>query len=603
MYPVMLDVQSRRCLVVGGGGVALRKVDNLCSEGALVTVVATAPMPAFAELARRGSITLEERAYQDGEAADYFVVFAATDDREVNRRVAADAEAAGLWVNTADDPTLCTFHLPARIQRGLFQLALASGGEAPFVMRRLRRLLEGRFGPEWAEWIEAAGRFRRKLRDLELSRTEMEAAYDRFFESTLDRERWTTRVPEEAEMNEWLPRAAAPTVGRVAPTPRVGASETAEPGIEPGLVSLVGAGPGDPGLLTVKARERLMAADIVVYDRLAATAIPCELPASVELHCVGKQANRHPVPQEEINALLVRLAKSGARVVRLKGGDPFVFGRGGEEAEELVRAGIPFEVVPCVTAGIAATAYAGIPVTHRGEAVRLTIVTAHEAEKSDGTQVRWDLLAADPHATILGYMGVSRVGVVCERLLEAGMDPDTPAAMIERGTTSAQRVVTSRVGTFADDVAAAGLKPPGLFAIGPTVTHADTLEWFSRRPLAGQRLVLFAPAGELRARLEDAGAEVLELPLPITPAARVVMGALPLTGCVVRSASEVDSLEDERSGAAWSPGLVTWCLEPGSAQRSAELGWPDVVELDEDPAGRTLARAIEIRSGERSEEV
>jgi len=564
-----------------------------------VTVVARAPMPALVELSREGRITLVERDYAAGEAGAYLVVFAATDDTEVNRQVAGDATGAGLWVNVADDPELCTFHLPARVQRGSFQLAIGSSGEAPFVMRRLRRLLERRFGPEWAEWIEAAGRFREKLRALDLPRTEQEAAYDRFFAATLDRERWTTRVPGEVEMAEWLPASTKGVASGEGPAARTVATPRASaPEAPVGFVSLVGAGPGDPGLLTIRGRERLMAADIVVYDHLAETALPCELPASVELHSVGKQANRHPVPQEEINALLVRLAKGGARVVRLKGGDPYVVGRGGEEAEELVRAGIPFEVVPAVTAGIAAPAYAGIPVTHRGEAVRLTIVTAHEAAKSDGRQVRWDLLAADPHATILGYMGVSSVGAVCERLVEAGLDPETPAAMIERGTTSAQRVVRSTVLRLAEDVTAAGLKPPGLFVIGPTVRHAGTLDWFARRPLAGQRLVLFAPAGELRARLEGAGAEVLELPLPVTPAAHVVMQALPLSGCVVRSGGEVEALVDERDGAAWREGLVTWCLESTSAVRARALGWPDVVELEEDPTGRTLVEAILAQSAE-----
>jgi uroporphyrin-III C-methyltransferase / precorrin-2 dehydrogenase / sirohydrochlorin ferrochelatase len=578
VYPVMLDLHGRRCLVVGGGGVALRKVEGLLAEGAAVTVVASQPIPEVVELAGEGRLELEERDYREGDVAGYTIVFTATDDSEVNRRVSYDAQAAGLWVNSADDPERCTFHLPARVQRGPFQLAIASRGDAPFAVRRVRQHLERRFGPEWAEWIEAAGRFRQELRDLDRPLEEMEAAYDTFFTNTFDADQLAVRVPGEEEMRKWLP----------------GASEELR-ATEIGFVSLVGAGPGDPGLLTLRARERLLAADIVVYDRLAEPALPCDLPASIELRCVGKQADLHPVPQEEINALLVRLAQGGSRVVRLKGGDPFVFGRGGEEAEELVRAGIPFEVVPCVTAGIAAPAYAGIPVTHRGEAVRLTIVTAHEAEKSDGPQVRWDLLAADPHATILGYMGVSRIGVIVEQLLEAGMDPDTPAAMIQQGTTSAQRVVRSRIADFPEQVKAAGLKPPALFVIGPTVNHAETLAWFGAHPLSGERLVLFAPGGKSRAILEQAGAEIVELPLLITPAARVVMNALPLSGCILRTAGEVESLHEERNDVEWPDGLIFWCLGSAAAERARELGWKEVVELEEGLRGEPLLNAIQSR--------
>ena len=199
-------------------------------------------------------------------------------------------------------------------------------------------------------------------------------------------------------------------------------------------VSLVGAGPGCPGLLTVRGRRRLAEADAVVYDRLAAGALPCDLPDTVELHAVGKAAGGHPVPQDEINALLVLLARAGKRVVRFKGGDPYVFGRGGEEAEALAAAGIPYEVVPGVTAGVAALAWAGIPATHRGEAVRLSLVTAHDAIQGEDPAVRWDLLAADDRATLVGYMGVAALPEVVARLLEAGMDPATPAAMIEQPT-------------------------------------------------------------------------------------------------------------------------------------------------------------------------
>ncbi|MBW2526685.1 MAG: bifunctional precorrin-2 dehydrogenase/sirohydrochlorin ferrochelatase, partial [Deltaproteobacteria bacterium] len=186
MYPVMLNVRGERCLVVGGGGVALRKVEGLVEEGAEVTVVALAPMDALRELARCGQIELAERAYERPEAGSYALTFAATDDREVNRQVYEDAKAARAWVNVADDPERCSFHLPARVRRGPLQLAIASAGEAPFVVRRLRRTLERRFGPEWGEWIEAAARFRRAVLEQQLSRPEQEARFEAFFGATVD---------------------------------------------------------------------------------------------------------------------------------------------------------------------------------------------------------------------------------------------------------------------------------------------------------------------------------------------------------------------------------------------------------------------------------
>jgi uroporphyrinogen III methyltransferase/synthase len=367
-----------------------------------------------------------------------------------------------------------------------------------------------------------------------------------------------------------------------------------------GFVTLVGAGPGCAGLLTLRGRQRLIEADAVVYDRLAAAALPCELASDVELHAVGKTAGNHPTPQEEINALLARLARRGMRVVRLKGGDPYVFGRGGEEAEALAAEGIPFEVVPGVTSGVAALAWAGIPATHRRESVRLTLLTAHEAIKSDGPQVRWDLLAEDKHATLVGYMGVTALPQVVERLLEAGMDPDTPAAMVEHGTTSAQRKVVSTLRLLPEAVVTAGIGPPALFAIGPTVGHADRLDWYGRLPLAGRRVLLTASGAELADVLERAGADVVVVPLPVTPAARAVMAAMPLTDCVVRDRSEVDWLDDEGDNPGWGPDLVAWCLGEDVATRAHARGWREVRRLD---LGTDCVRLVTALAGRQSRPV
>ena len=581
MYPVMLDVEGQRCLVVGGGGVALRKADGLLKDGALVTVVASSPMEAMQRLNGLERMHLERRRYKSGDVRGFRLVFAASNDRNTNRQVFEEASRLGIWVNVADDPELCTFHLPARVRRGTLQLAIGSAGDAPFVVRRLRQLLEKHFGPEWAEWLDAAARFRSLVREQRFDLARQEASFDSFFEHTVDSENLTARVPTAQEVADFLHREAPGWVPAVAAAHEQRRNGSALPEqTRAGRVALVGAGPGDPGLMTIRGRQRLMEADVVIYDRLAATALPCDLPAQVELHCVGKQANRHPVPQEEINRMLVRFARQGKRVVRLKGGDPFVFGRGSEEAEWLAAAGIPFEVVPAVTAGMAVPAYAGIPVTHRNQAVRVTLLTAHEAVKSGGPQQRWDLLAADRHATILGYMGVSTLGQVVDKLLAAGLDPETPAAMIERGTTSRQRVVKSRVADLPEAIEAAHLGPPSLFVIGPTVAHAENLDWFSERPLMGERLVIVSPAADLGRRLEELGAELVELQLPVTPAARVVMDALPITGHVLRSVEEINGLEGEWDRHASGPEVVAWCLGSAVAARASASGWQQVRELD-----------------------
>ena len=391
--------------------------------------------------------------------------------------------------------------------------------------------------------------------------------------------RFTSHEAARAEGEDGA--AAAP---REAAIPRADAAR--------GLVSLVGAGPGCAGLLTLRGRQRLLAAQDVVYDRLAVPALPCDLPAGVRLHPVGKEAGQHPMPQDEISALLVRLGRQGRRVVRLKGGDPDVFGRGGEEAEALAAAGVPFEIVPGVTSGVAVPAWIGVPVTHRGEAVRLTLVTAHESVKREGPQVRWDLMAQDSHATIVGYMGVTALANVVAELLRSGMSPRTPAAMIQHGSTAAQRSVVSTLAGLPAAVAGADLGPPGLFVIGPTVAHADTLNWFDALPLARERIVLSGRASELTRDLEAAGAEVVVLPTTVTPAARVVMGAAPLTGCVLRSSAEVEMLDEERQAEGWERDPVAWCVGGATADRARQLGWPHVRRLDEGIGGQELIEVM-----------
>jgi uroporphyrinogen III methyltransferase/synthase len=281
------------------------------------------------------------------------------------------------------------------------------------------------------------------------------------------------------------------------------------------VIYLVGSGPGDPGLFTVKGVEHMRRADAVVYDRLAPEALLSYARPEAELVYVGKKPGEPTMPQEEINALLVELGRAGKTVVRLKGGDPYVFGRGGEEALELVRAGLPFEVVPGVTSGIAGPAYAGIPVTHRGFSTSVAFVTGHEDPTKGETDVDWERLANGAETLVL-YMGVGRLGEISAGLIAGGREPETPVACVRWGTRPDQRTVTGTLGDIAERVAEAGLKPPAITVVGDVASLRDEgLDWFGRRPLSGRRIVVtraLAQAGELSRELEALGAEVFEFP-------------------------------------------------------------------------------------------
>lgn len=579
MFPLMLDVRGRPCLLVGAGQVAHRKLLSLLAEGARVTVIAPAAIEPVARLAAEGAFRLLQRPFADTDIDGHELVFAATNDRGVDERVAAAARLRGVWINVADVPELCDFHLPSVVRRGDLLLAIGSGGGAPFAVRRLRQLFERSLGPTWADWMAAAKRFRQRVSTRHLPPAAAEAAYDRFFAATVDPHTLATRVPTEPEEIRW---STSPGDAR---------PKTDE---EPlGHVALVGAGPGDPGLLTVAGMNRLRSADAVVYDRLSIPTLPLDLPDTVELYPVGKEAGNHPVPQEEINALLLRLARMGKRVVRLKGGDPFVFARGGEELGVLRAAGIACEAIPGVTAGVAVPAAAGIPVTYRGEAVRLTFVTAHEG---GSPQARWDLLAQDQHATLIGYMGVSTLADVSAALVAGGMSPATPAAIVEQGTLPGQRSVRAPLGELAAAAKASGMKPPAVFVIGPTVAHAEELQ-APPKPLRGARLALFAPAGDLGLAIEGAGASLLVAPAPLTAAARLVIGAAPLAGWIIRSADELAALEEARATHAFTVRGTLWCGTRTLAAQAQQDGFARVAELEQASPAETVATLAAASAG------
>lgn len=568
MYPIMLDLRERPCLLVGAGPIAYRKLLSLLAEGARVTVVAPTVIEPIAQLAVDAKIALHERPFVDDDVAAAELVFVATGKPEVDQQVAQAAKARRIWINVADVPALCDFHLPSRIQRGDFQMTLASGGNAPFAVRRLRQVLDAKLGPEWTEWIATAKRFRQRVQSAALPPGAANAAFDRFVANTVDESTLAVRLPTSAEEAAWMSGSEA---------------------TQPGRVALVGAGPGNPGLLTVRGLQLLHQADAVVFDRLAIPAIPLDLPDRIEMISVGKEAGHHPVPQEEINQILLRLARAGKKVVRLKGGDPFVFARGGEEAMVLREAGIACEVVPGVTAGIAAPAAAGIPVTFRREAVRLTFVTAHEG---GSPQVRWDLLAQDQHATLVGYMGVSNLAEVKTALIAAGMSGSTPAALIERATLPEQRSVRTTLADLPDAAERLRIQSPAIFVIGAVVARAEALGTSPPGPLHGIRIGLFAPACTTALALQAAGAELLVAPQPLTRAARLVLTARTPSGWLVRSPSDLESLARERDAAGLLVSTPLWCVEPALAAAARERGFTDVKVLDgsEDSLGALSAR-------------
>jgi uroporphyrinogen III methyltransferase/synthase len=282
-----------------------------------------------------------------------------------------------------------------------------------------------------------------------------------------------------------------------------------------GIVYLVGAGPGDPDLVTLRAKHLLGNCDVVVYDSLIPYELVLTLPAEVEHHYVGKEAGHHALPQERINELLVELATQGKRVVRLKGGDPFVFGRGGEEARYLDERGVRYEVVPGITSGVAALAYAGIPCTDRRTASFVMFVTGHKAVDQVASGAPWEWIAGARHGTLVIYMGVSEIAVITDKLLQSGMPPETPAAAVERGTFSTQRSLTTTLSNLATEVESVGLKPPALFVIGDVAKFHDTIQWFEKRPLFGVRIMITRPADQaepLYRELRELGAEVLAYP-------------------------------------------------------------------------------------------
>ena len=456
-FPVFFDLTGQKVLIVGGGEVALRKVTLLERTGALITLVAPEIAPELLERADAGKLKLARREFAPEDLEGMRLVIVATSRRAVNRWIAKLCEARNIPVNVVDDREASRFIVPAIIDRDPVLVAISTGGTSPVLARRLRERLEAlipvRIG-ELASWLKALRRStRQKLRDTDERR--------RFFEAVVDGQ--AARRFVEGDQSGAL-RIAQQLLATTATAPRAA-----------GEVTLVGAGPGDPELLTLKALRALQDADVILHDRLVPDAVLELARRDATRICVGKAAGNVGTTQEDINALLIEHAQRGQRVVRLKGGDPFVFGRGGEELQALAKAQIDFSVIPGITAALGAAAYAGIPLTHRDYAHSVSFVTGHA--QSDGQEPDWRALAKNG-TTAVFYMGLARLDHIVEQLLAHGAPGIRPAGLIAQGTTADQRVITATLADICEVSSQAKLESPTLLVVGDVVALHSTLAWF-----------------------------------------------------------------------------------------------------------------------------
>ncbi|RMG28043.1 MAG: uroporphyrinogen-III C-methyltransferase [Gammaproteobacteria bacterium] len=455
--PLFLLTSERPALVAGAGRVARRKAEFVLRAGQRVRMVAPGPFPAALHWARaRGMLEYRQGNVEEADLEGVGLVFAATDDREVNARLARWARQRGLHVNVADRPEEGTFIVPSVLDRDPVLVAVSTGGTSPVLARRLRARLESLIPSAYGRLARLLDAYRERAR----ARIPDEAARRRFWEALID-----------GPVSE-LVFAGQEARARLEIETALERAQGARP---EGEVYLVGAGPGDPDLLTFRALRLMQQADVVVYDRLVSKPILEMTRQDAELYYVGKQKDDHAVPQEGINQMLVDLARQGKRVLRLKGGDPFVFGRGGEEIETLAEHGIPFQVVPGITAASGCAAYAGIPLTHRDYAQSCIFVTGHL--KDGSLDLNWEALV-QPRQTVVFYMGLTGIGVISERLIAHGMSPDMPAALVEQGTTPNQRVLIGTVATLPEIVHRAEVRAPTLTIVGEVVRLHEKLEWY-----------------------------------------------------------------------------------------------------------------------------
>ncbi|MBK8068298.1 MAG: uroporphyrinogen-III C-methyltransferase [Rhodanobacteraceae bacterium] len=460
LYPLFADLKGRAVLVIGGGAVAERKIAMLLRAGARIEVVATRLSEGLQALKRQGQLAHRALVFTPAQLDHAWLAVAATDDRALNQRVAAAAAARRVWVNVVDDVALSSFQVPAIVDRSPLVIAVSSGGSAPMLARRVRERIERLLAPSLGTLAGLLDRWRARIR---AARPQVDARRD-WYDALLE-----GRVP------------ALVGAGQIEEAEReIGSALAAEATARTGRVILVGAGPGAAGLLTLDALRALQQADLILYDALVSDEVLELARRDAEKISVGKRRVGPSTAQAEIHRLLIEHARAGKVVVRLKGGDPFVFGRGGEELEALREAGIEYSVVPGVTAALACAAYAGIPLTHREHAQSLRLVTAHCADSID--TLDWRALAAE-RQTLAVYMGSHRLDLLRERLIAHGRAADTPVAIIENGSRPQQRVLVGTLDELPALASAHGVQSPALLVIGEVAALATRLHWFGAAPL------------------------------------------------------------------------------------------------------------------------
>jgi uroporphyrin-III C-methyltransferase/precorrin-2 dehydrogenase/sirohydrochlorin ferrochelatase len=467
-FPVFFDLAQQPVLIVGGGEVALRKLSLLERTGARVTLVAPDIHPDI--LARAAAapdaLRLAQREFEPADLDGMRLVIIATSRRALNRWIAKLADGRGIPANGVDDREASRFIVPAIVDRDPVLVAVSTAGTSPVLARRLREKLEafipGRFG-ELALWL-------RDLRKGALEKLRDSAARRRYFESLVDGPAAQRLVEGDRRGAERIAQQLL-AVSAAAPPAR-------------GEVTLVGAGPGDPELLTLKALRALQDADVILHDRLVSAAVLDMARRDALRISVGKAADGPSTPQAHIHALMIEHARAGKRVVRLKGGDPFIFGRGGEELQALAQAGIAFSVIPGITAAAGAAAYAGIPLTHREHAQSVSFVTGH-ADRDD-KEPDWVALARAGHTAVF-YMGLARLQHICSQLIAHGAPSERPAALVAQATTPQQRVLGATLATLPAAAAAATFESPALLVVGDVAALSAQLGWFATAAEIGER--------------------------------------------------------------------------------------------------------------------
>jgi len=453
--PIFLDVKGKKCLVVGGGEVSFRKTSFLLQAGALVTIVSPELGSPFTNLT--GITHIKER-FKTSHLDGHFLVIAATNDILANESVSREAKLRNIPVNVVDNPALCSFIVPSILDRSPIVVAFSSGGASPVLIRMLRGKLETMIPQAYSQLASFSARFRSAVKTHVTNPARRRIFWENVFEGPIAEKIFSGDEKAAETMLQSMIESESKNEQAVA-----------------GEVFLVGAGPGDPDLLTFKALRLMQKADVVLYDNLVSKPILEMTRRDAERIFVGKMRGNHTLPQEGINDLLVRLALEGKRVLRLKGGDPFIFGRGGEEIEKLAEHKINFQVVPGITAASGVSTYAGIPLTHRDYAQSCVFVTGHL--KDNSMDLDWEMLAR-PKQTIVVYMGLQGLDMLCAQLIKHGLSGDTPAAIVQQGTTPRQKVVCDTLAKLPANPEVKTLLAPTLIIIGGVVSLRKKLTWF-----------------------------------------------------------------------------------------------------------------------------